>query len=351
MLHKKGHKYELCYIMGFLYLFMLAMYSEFYNFRREQMQISLPEFDGVKNSVEKQIFFVETSGRSYLRGRDCCAIESASRNSGLRVQILFTSGHLNLSRSNCSAELYRRPNNIHFYTVNVSKELKGTQVEGIGKKLLQDEKLRNLFLSDIIRIVLVYKYGGFYSDLDSVVIHNLENLTNVVGAEQVSASAKRLPEFGCFPPNGSYEINLLNGAHIHLEKGHPLGREILEEIERVFHARGKRNHIGPPLVYKGALHLLNMKKLVNFEAPRLSILPFFSFNPVYWARAAEVLWRQKPLRSTAEWDDMFACSYIVHFYGYMTRGKSVRGDDPLREAYSYLAPKHCPISLQPPSEF
>ena len=191
MLHKKGHKYELCYIMGFLYLFMLAMYSEFYNFRREQMQISLPEFDGVKNSVEKQIFFVETSGRSYLRGRDCCAIESASRNSGLRVQILFTSGHLNLSRSNCSAELYRRPNNIHFYTVNVSKELKGTQVEGIGKKLLQDEKLRNLFLSDIIRIVLVYKYGGFYSDLDSVVIHNLENLTNVVGAEQVSASAKR----------------------------------------------------------------------------------------------------------------------------------------------------------------
>ena len=193
MFLKIGLKYLLRFTSFVIFLFILLTqsYSTFYLLFREQILIHLPEFNGANDSVDKQMFLIETSGRSYLRGRDCCAIESADRNSGLRVQILFTSGHLNLSRSNCTAELYKSPNNIRFYTVNVSKELKGTQVEEIGKKLTQDEKLRNLFLSDIIRFVLVYKYGGFYSDLDSVVIHNLENLTNVVGSEENPPSAKR----------------------------------------------------------------------------------------------------------------------------------------------------------------
>ena len=70
---------------------------------------------------------------------------------------------------------------------------------------------------------------------------------------------------GCFPPNGSYSIKVLNNAHFHLEKGHPLGREMLVEVGKVFDPKSKRNHIGPPLMHRTTCEVLNMKRLVNFN--------------------------------------------------------------------------------------
>jgi len=60
---------------------------------RKKEQFKLTGFDDdVENQVlrseKKKMFFVESSGRSYLTARQACAVESAIRNSGLNVFVV-----------------------------------------------------------------------------------------------------------------------------------------------------------------------------------------------------------------------------------------------------------------------
>ena len=66
-------------------------------------KIYLSEFNETF-SEPAQIFFLETSGRPNLRGRECCAVESAARNSGLKVQVILASRLLDLRITNCMRE-------------------------------------------------------------------------------------------------------------------------------------------------------------------------------------------------------------------------------------------------------
>jgi hypothetical protein len=60
---------------------------------RKKEQLKLTGFDDeeeneVLRSEKKKMFFVESSGRSYLTARQACAVESAIRNSGLNVFVV-----------------------------------------------------------------------------------------------------------------------------------------------------------------------------------------------------------------------------------------------------------------------
>ena len=54
-------------------------------------RIELPSYEIEPGGSEGEIFFLETSGRSWLTPREACALESASKFSQLRVNILFMS--------------------------------------------------------------------------------------------------------------------------------------------------------------------------------------------------------------------------------------------------------------------
>ena len=60
-----------------------------------------------------------------------------------------------------------------------------TPIEGIDSEMrrVKNEHNRAVMLSDLLRMAIVYKYGGFYSDLDAVIIRSLKRLSNVVGTE------------------------------------------------------------------------------------------------------------------------------------------------------------------------
>jgi hypothetical protein len=60
---------------------------------RKKEHLKLTGFDDeeeneVLKSENKKMFFVESSGRSYLTARQACAVESAIRNSGLNVFVV-----------------------------------------------------------------------------------------------------------------------------------------------------------------------------------------------------------------------------------------------------------------------
>ena len=50
---------------------------------------------------------------------------------------------------------------------------------GVGQIVFNE----SLF-SDAIRLALLYKYGGFYADLDVVVLKSISHLKNVIASDQ-----------------------------------------------------------------------------------------------------------------------------------------------------------------------
>ena len=84
-------------------------------------------------------------------------------------------------------------------------------------------KWRVTHLSDSLRLAVVHKYGGFYSDLDTITINTLRTMRNV---------------FGAIGPN-----HLPNG-NFHLDKHHPVLRAAMTKIMRLYNGE-TRTQIGP----------------------------------------------------------------------------------------------------------
>ena len=81
-----------------------------------------------KNS--ENLFFIESSGRNYLRPRDACAIESAVKNSGIagKFIIVMTSRNLNILANNATCQIYTQyaERVVFFRYVNVDTIFRGT---------------------------------------------------------------------------------------------------------------------------------------------------------------------------------------------------------------------------------
>ena len=144
--------------------------------------ISLNQF-GQSDVVTKQMFFLETSGRSKLSPRQACSVESAARFSNLQVHVILLSDSLDLT-DNSTCYLYQTVQNVEFYTVNWDNIFKDTPIHNLTQsKKFHESQFKVSHFSDALRMAMVYKYGGFYSDLDAVTIQDLSRFHNVIGME------------------------------------------------------------------------------------------------------------------------------------------------------------------------
>lgn len=142
----------------------------------------------------KTIFFHETScssnGVAQLNGRQGCAVESAAKlNPTWDVFVLFAApvGFLNESHESISPifKALLTYQNIHFRTLNLWTYGLNTPLEKLisNNELFMSQYL-NSHVSDFLRYLTLYKYGGTYMDLDVVVQKNLDILPpNYAGAE------------------------------------------------------------------------------------------------------------------------------------------------------------------------
>ena len=101
----------------------------------------------VISKENKNLFFIESSGRNYLNPRDACAIESAVKNSGLAGHIIvaMTSPVLDVMKNNATCHLYSEHagRNIFFRHVNVDTIFKGTPIHQLhidGKLKSQENR-------------------------------------------------------------------------------------------------------------------------------------------------------------------------------------------------------------------
>ena len=141
-----------------------------------QRKLELERFKFPSSQDGGEMFFLETSGRSWLTPRETCALESAARFSGLRVNIILTSSFLDLY-DNSTCYLYMFSSNIRFFTIKLRDAFRDTPLD----RFYQREEYRRsehktTHLSDTLRYALVYKQGGFYSDLDTITIRFIASI-------------------------------------------------------------------------------------------------------------------------------------------------------------------------------
>ncbi|KAM6550282.1 hypothetical protein CsatB_000090 [Cannabis sativa] len=128
-------------------------------------------------------------------------------------------------------------------------------------------------LSNLLRLALLYKYGGVYIDTDMIFVKSFSKLKNVIGAQTIDL------ETG--------QWSRLNNAVLVFDKGHPLVLEFIKEFALTFDG-SKWGHNGPYLVSRVVSRVLYSssvfkngedKKRFNF-----SILGPPAFYPVDWSR-------------------------------------------------------------------
>ncbi|XP_033165006.1 lactosylceramide 4-alpha-galactosyltransferase [Drosophila mauritiana] len=290
----------------------------------------------------QSIFFHETSNFRrieknavvQLTAREACAIESAAlHNPGLTVFVLFAGAtHRPLSGDPLIRALHNYKN-IRLRHLNLWRYAAGTP---IAKWLKSGKLFKSKFLfphvSDLLRYVTLYKYGGLYLDLDVVVQQNLEKMPpNFTGAESNISLACGVMKMS---PGGL---------------GHKIATMCLRDLEANYNAN-KWGTNGPGVITRVAkkqCNTDNIKSVIN-NPKRCNGFKIFDANAFY-----AISWRQ--------WKDFFepnrlnvtmkriSKSPVIHVWNKFSKGWKLKTK--ANCAYTKLAKTHCPRSFAAAGEY
>ncbi|GLU23039.1 hypothetical protein SLE2022_390730 [Rubroshorea leprosula] len=118
-------------------------------------------------------------------------------------------------------------------------------------------------LSNLLRLALLYKFGGVYIDADVMVLKSFNKLRNVIGAQAIDLETK--------------SWSRLNNAVLIFDKQHPLLYKFIQEFALTFNGN-KWGHNGPYLVSR-VVSRVSGRAGYNF-----TVLPPPVFYPVDWSR-------------------------------------------------------------------
>ncbi|CAL9002774.1 unnamed protein product [Prunus brigantina] len=118
-------------------------------------------------------------------------------------------------------------------------------------------------LSNLMRLAILYKYGGVYLDIDFIVLNSFLGLRNSIGAQSVDVASKNWTR--------------LNNAVLVFDMNHPLLYKFMEEFALTFDGN-KWGHNGPYLVSRV------VQRVQNRPGYNFTILPPIAFYPVNWNR-------------------------------------------------------------------
>ncbi|KAJ4843782.1 hypothetical protein Tsubulata_017409 [Turnera subulata] len=157
-------------------------------------------------------------------------------------------------------------------------------------------------LSNLLRLAVLYKYGGTYMDTDVIMLKSLRKLRNVIGAQTVDLKT------------GNW--SRLNNAVLIFDKKHPLLYKFIEEFALTFDGN-KWGHNGPYLVSR-VVARVSGRPGFNF-----TVLPPSAFYPVNWRRVG-IIFRGARSESHSQWlqeklGEIKRESFAVHLWNKQSR--------------------------------
>lgn len=167
-------------------------------------------------SSDYKAFVVETSNRDSLNYRQACAVESlAALNPGLPVYVLMTNESID-GNSPTVSTLKKFYSNVVFRSIYPTGELfMGTPLErwyfcsgwNYGPYAVSH-------LSEALRVLLLYLFGGYYFDPDIVMMQTIPRyLRNYVSYE---------------------DVGFFGSATLHTYRGHPFIKLAVEEFAKTY---------------------------------------------------------------------------------------------------------------------
>ncbi|KAL9689438.1 hypothetical protein QQ045_009824 [Rhodiola kirilowii] len=129
-------------------------------------------------------------------------------------------------------------------------------------------------ISNLLRLALLYKFGGVYVDTDVIILKSFSSLRNVIGAQTMDSETKNWTR--------------LNNAVMVFDKKHPLVFEFINEFALTFDGN-KWGHNGPYLVSRVVSRVSQEE---NWHKDKLknnfTVLPSQMFYPVDWSRVGSL---------------------------------------------------------------
>ncbi|KOB69440.1 putative Lactosylceramide 4-alpha-galactosyltransferase [Operophtera brumata] len=167
--------------------------------------------------ASNSIFFHETSCRGGLNSRQACSIESAARaHPGRTIYVLFSAPINKISLEDIIMELLKKFSNIKFRRVHLVEYAKGTPLELLVEGgALNRTRWPISHTSDVLRFLTLYKWGGVYLDLDTVVAKSLDGLPKNWAARENDASELFYP-VGADHPEEFFEPAELPGQDAYI---------------------------------------------------------------------------------------------------------------------------------------
>ncbi|XP_030760933.1 lactosylceramide 4-alpha-galactosyltransferase-like [Sitophilus oryzae] len=300
--------------------------------------------DVVLNENRRKIFFLETSCKSYnakrivISTRQACAVESAARmNPNMDVYVLYASTggfREGNEESDRYLKLLKSYPNLHILHFDVQRFVKNTPVETLWTSgLMNQSHYPMVHTSDILRLLVLWRYGGIYLDLDVVVLKSLETFPdNFAGAQSIDVLA-----------NGVMGFSKEGKGHEYVEK-------CLENAMETFN--------GSDWAYNGP-HLITrvFNKICPYNSTKLLIHKgrceeFYIYSP---EKFYLVPWKQWYWFFDKDLNDLiqrFADkeSYLVHLWNKLSFNTTVPKDD-TDVPYLDLARQYCPGVVEEIDEY
>ncbi|KAJ7542199.1 hypothetical protein O6H91_10G094100 [Diphasiastrum complanatum] len=171
-------------------------------------------------------------------------------------------------------------------------------------------------LSNLLRLVILYKFGGIYVDTDVIALRDFSTLSNSIGAQSADA-------FGHW--------SRLNNAVLIFDKSHPILLQLIRSFTSNFNG-GRWGHNGPYLVSSVFERIEGQNSSFN-----LTVLPPRAFYPATWQQIGR--WFHSPKHETerhwkaAKLQELQLESYAVHLWNKQTRMLLVERDSILDDLF------------------
>ncbi|KAL2253218.1 lactosylceramide 4-alpha-galactosyltransferase [Sesamum indicum] len=162
-------------------------------------------------------------------------------------------------------------------------------------------------LSNLLRLGLLYRFGGIYLDTDIIVLKSFGGLKNAIGAQTVDLDTGKWSR--------------LNNAVMIFDEGHPLLYKFIQEFALTFDGN-KWGHNGPYLVSRV------VSRVTGRPGYNFTVLPPMAFYPVDWSKIGSLFQGPQNLNHSkwllAKLRQIRSLSFAVHLWNKQSRGFEVQ---------------------------
>ena len=265
---------------------------------------------------DQDVFFLETSGHEYLNPRQICSIEAASHiYQDLHVHLFMISPVLKLTPA---VAVLLTLNNVKIYHLDLGQYFYRTPLEEwYNAETWKSSHWPVSHMSDALRFITLFKFGGIYMDLDAIALKALR-CKNCIGRESENWVAAGVMKF---------------------EYGHQFISDCIIELKDNF--RGDIwGYNGPQLATRVLEKWCGRDKIIGkyegFVCKGIEILPISAFYAVPW-----IDWKLFFIEEKSEEivKKLIESSYVMHVWNRFSAKTPVHLSS--KEPYAIIASNHC----------